>query len=61
MSFAPRRDNYSCSGKREQMSAMVAGAGRRTHPQIRSVTQREHARYAQLTRVVEAKPVDIES
>lgn len=61
MSFAPRRDNYSCSGKHEQMSAMVGRAGRRTHPQTHSVTQRERARYTQLTEVVEAEPVDIQS
>lgn len=48
MSFAPRGDNYSCSGKREQMSAMVARAGRRTHPQTRPVTQRERSHYTQL-------------
>lgn len=58
MSFAPRRDNYSCSGKREQMSAMVPRVGRRTHPQTFPVTQRERPRYTQLTGVVEAEPAD---
>ena len=60
MSCAPRRDDDSCSGKREQMSAMVVCAGRRTHPQTRSVTQRERTRYTRLMGVVEAEPVDIQ-
>lgn len=40
-SFSHMGENYSCSGKHEQMSAVVARAYRRTLPQTASVNRRE--------------------
>lgn len=42
--FSHGRENYSCSGKREQMSAVVACAYRRIHPHAFSVNRRERSR-----------------